>query len=344
MSYYFNIGGNNIQLYKFFIISLIFLVLFSISASFAVDDNATQITADFQNEDIIEADNRYDVLETTNRSAVSIDYSDFVNDNSTSIIPGKVTKRYNGVIEYCATFLDNESKPLENTIVYCGVDSILYGVNATTNSNGVALFLLPAQKGTHTLYLMNTVASDITSATVDVFDVLSGNKDYNLYFNSGKSYTVRVYGDDGKPVKANQKVAFTVNFKKYTVKTDKNGYAKLKINFQPGSYLVTAQYKDYLVANKIIVKPTLIPLTQFGAKNVGKTFKYKVKLLNTNGKVLKNKKVKVKFNKKTYTAKTNKKGIATFTLKTPLNPGIYNVVSSYGKAKATAQFYRYVIG
>lgn len=299
--------------------------------------------ADIQNEDIIEAENQNDVMKTSNQSTLSVDYSDVVHDNSSFIVPGKVTKRYNGMIEYSATFLDSDKKPLQNTVVYCGIDSVLLGVNATTDSKGVALFLLPTQKGNHTLYLMNTVASDITSDTVYVFDVLTGNKNFNLYFNSGKSYTVRVYGDDGKPVKANQKVTFTVNFKKHIVKTDKNGYAKLKINFQPGSYLVTAQYKDYMVANKIIVKPTVIPLTQFGSKQLGKTFKYKVKLLNNNGKLFKNKNVKVKFNKKTYVSKTNKKGIATFTLKTPSNPGLYNIVSSYGKAKATAQLYRYVI-
>lgn len=319
------------------------IVLFSITASFAVDENSTQMAADIQNEDIIQVENQNDVMKTSNQSTLSVDYSDVVHDNSSFIVPGKVTKRYNGMIEYSATFLDSDKKPLQNTVVYCGIDSVLLGVNATTDSKGVALFLLPTQKGNHTLYLMNTVASDITSDTVYVFDVLTGNKNFNLYFNSGKSYTVRVYGDDGKPVKANQKVTFTVNFKKHTVKTDKNGYAKLKINFQPGSYLVTAQYKDYMVANKIIVKPTVIPLTQFGSKQLGKTFKYKVKLLNNKGKLFKNKNVKVKFNKKTYVSKTNKKGIATFTLKTPSNPGLYNIVSSYGKAKATAQLYRYVI-
>ena len=319
------------------------IVLFSITASFAVDENSTQMAADIQNEDIIQVENQNDVMKTSNQSALSVDYSDVVHDNSSFIVPGKVTKRYNGMIEYSATFFDSDKKPLQNTVVYCGIDSVLLGVNATTDSKGVALFLLPTQKGNHTLYLMNTVASDITSDTVYVFDVLTGNKNFNLYFNSGKSYTVRVYGDDGKPVKANQKVTFTVNFKKHTVKTDKNGYAKLKINFQPGSYLVTAQYKDYMVANKIIVKPTVIPLTQFGSKQLGKTFKYKVKLLNNKGKLFKNKNVKVKFNKKTYVSKTNKKGIATFTLKTPSNPGLYNIVSSYGKAKATAQLYRYVI-
>lgn len=117
----------------------------------------------------------------------------------------------------------------------------------------------------------------------------------------------------------------------------------MKIDFQAGTYLVTAQYKNFLVANKIIVKLTVIPLTQFGAKKLSKTFKFKVKLLNNKGKILKNKKVKVKFNKKTYAAKTNKKGIATFTLKTPLKNGKFNVVSSYGKAKATSQFIKYSV-
>lgn len=320
-----------------------FSILISVSASFAVDENATDLAMDTQKEDIVKFSNQNEIVEASNESAVSADYSDNVNDNSSSIIPGNVVKRYNGAIEYYATFLDNESKPLKNTIVYCGVDSVLLGVNATTDSNGVALFLFPAKKGAHTLYLVNVVAPDVTSDKINVFDVLTGNKNYNLYFNSGKYYTVKVYGNDGKPVGANKKVTFTVNLKKHVVKTDKNGNAKLKINFQPGSYLVTAQYGYYIVANKIIVKPTLIPLTQFGAKKISKTFKYKVKLLNNNGKVFKNKKVKVKFNKKNYFAKTNKKGIATFTLKTPAKSGNYKLVASFGKAKATSLFQRYLI-
>ena len=315
---------------------MIFAVLLSVSVSFAADENSTDIISDSVDDGLISTSNGDD-------AALSVDYSDAVNDNSTSIKTGNVTKRYSNGVEYSATFLDEDGTPLKDTIVYCGVDSLFVGVNATTDSNGVALFLLPLNKGSHTLYLMNIVTSDIKSDTINVFDVLTGNKDCKVYFNSGKSYTVRVYGDDGKPVKANQKVTFTVNFKKHTIKTDKNGYAKLKINFQPGSYLVTAQYKDFLVVNKVIVKPTLIPLTQFGAKKLSKTFKFKVKLLDNKGKISKNKKVKVKFNKKTYTAKTNKKGIATFTLKTPLKTGKFNVVASYGKAKATAQLIRYAV-
>ena len=318
-------------------------VLLSVSVSFAADENATDLALNAQKDDIVDVSNQNEVVDTSNDSAVSADYSVDANVNTSSIIPGKVVKRYNGAVEYSATFLDGNGKPLQNTLVYCGLDSVLLGVNATTDSNGVALFLLPGKKGVHTLYLVNTVTPGITSDNITVFDVLSGNKNYNLYFNSGKYYTVKVYGNDGKPVGANKKVTFTVNLKKHIVKTDKKGNAKLKINFQPGSYLVTAQYGNFIVANKIIVKPTLIPLTQFGAKKIGKTFKFKVKLLNSKGKLFKNKKVKVNFNKKNYFAKTNQKGIATFTLKTPTKAGNYKLVSSYGKAKVTSLFQRYYI-
>lgn len=68
-------------------------------------------------------------------------------------------------------------------------------VNATTDENGRALFIMPAQKGNLTLCLFNPVSSDFEFDTVKIFDVLSGGKDYNLYFGSGKYYTVRVFDD-----------------------------------------------------------------------------------------------------------------------------------------------------
>ena len=55
---------------------------------------------DTQKEDIVEFSNQNEVVDATNESTVSVDYSDNVNDNSSSIIPGNVVKRYNGAIEY----------------------------------------------------------------------------------------------------------------------------------------------------------------------------------------------------------------------------------------------------
>ena len=64
-----------------------------------------------------------------------------------------------------------------------------------------------------------------------------------------------------------------------------------------------------------------------------KTFKYTVKLLNKNGKILKYKYVKVKFKGKTFKAKTNSKGIATFKLKSYSKVGKFTLTATYGSAK-----------
>lgn len=107
---------------------------------------------------------------------------------------------------------------------------------------------------------------------------------------------------------------------------------------KPGYYEFGVKYKDYVVVNTLYVKQVLKSLTSFSGKSFSSKFKYKVKYL---GKNKKNKKITVKFNKKTYKAKTNKKGIATFMLKTPKKSGNYKVVTSYKKSKITSVFSRY---
>lgn len=81
-----------------------FSILISVSASFAADENATDLVMDTQKEDIVEFSNQNEIVEASNESAVSADYSDNVNDNSSSIIPGNVVKRYNGLLSIMQLF------------------------------------------------------------------------------------------------------------------------------------------------------------------------------------------------------------------------------------------------
>ena len=260
-----------------------------------------------------------------------------------------------GVI-YEASFYESDGVPLKNTKVFCGVNSVSYGIDAITDSNGVAKFALNLGNGNYKLYLVNPVTEDVVSDDLKVFDVLTGGKNLNVYFNSGKYYTVRAFDNNGNPVSAGKKVTFLIEYnkinsktykvstvtKKYTVKTDNKGFAKLKVNFQPGTYAVLAKYGNYGVINSITVKPTLIHLTK--VHSIGKkTFKFKIKLLNNKGKILKNKKITVKFNKKTYKAKTNKKGIALFKIKAPKKTGYFNLVSKYKKATASTLLQQYKV-
>ena len=155
-------------------------------------------------------------------------------------------------------------------------------------------------------------------------------------FLSGKYYTVRAIGDDGKPVGKGEVVGFKVNGVEYLGITDSKGYAKLKINLDPKKYTITAQYRAYKVSNKIKVKQTLKLVKKTVSVKKGKKLVLKAKLKWSSGKAIKGKTIKFKFKGKTYKAKTNKKGIAKVTIKKKVTKKLkkgkkYTYSATYGK-------------
>lgn len=147
-------------------------------------------------------------------------------------------------------------------------------------------------------------------------------------YNGHDTFNVCVYGDNGKIANDGEIVIFKINEKTYKIKTDKKGYAKLKINLIPNTYKIITEYKGEKVVNNVIVKHVL------KAKNIkvkkAKIIKFKATLKSSNGKAIKNKKITFKINGKTYSSKTNKKGIATVSLKN-LKLGKHTVKSVYIK-------------
>ncbi len=152
------------------------------------------------------------------------------------------------------------------------------------------------------------------------------SKNLVKYYKQSKQFKVRVYGADGKPA-VGKFVNFTIGKHTYKVRTDKKGYATLKINMKPGKYTVIVKFEDVKVKNKITVKTTLI--TKNKSKKVKKSAKFKIKVLNSKGKAYKNQLVKVKFKGKTYKLKTNKKGIAIFKIPKKLKVGKYKIKTTY---------------
>ncbi len=303
--------------------------------AFAVDENTTQTVSEIDDE-VLEIDETSpDDLDATHDDAVSAETH---NTNTVQTIKmGEVTKRYNGAIQYKATFYDASGNPLKNTKVYFEVDDSS-DYESTTDSNGVALLTIFIKNGNHKIAALCTDPVGVEYDNIKVFDVVTGGKNINMYYDGGNTYKVRVFDNNGNPVKAGQKVTFAIGKKTYTRKTDKNGYAKLKIDSKPGLYEIGARYKDFVVKHTLYVKQVLKPLTSFSGKAVKSKIKFKVKFL---GKNKKNKKIKVKFNKKTYKAKTNRKGIAVFKLKTPKKVGTYKVTTSYKKTKVTSVYSKY---
>ena len=230
-----------------------------------------------------------------------------------SIITKVITRAYGSDYDYEAVFTDKLGKPLVNANVIFAVNGKEY--NVVTDENGVAR--LPGGTlgvGNHTIVAVNPVTGEKNYNTTEILPRLIENKDIDMDFADGSVYSVRVVGDDGKPVGAGVEVTMEVNSVTYKVKTDANGYANLAINLNPGTYTISVNYLGFKVSNNIVVKQTLSAKKTQKVKKSSKKNKIKAKVMFSNGKPVVGVKVTMKLKSKTFTAKTNAKGIAKFKL------------------------------
>ena len=189
--------------------------------------------------------------------------------------------------------------------------------------NGSASITVPGlSEGNHNVTVSYTgdgkyssVSKDTTlNVHVPVY-AITQNKNINVRYSATANYRVLIT-KDGKAVGAGETVSIRYNGKTYTVRTDSNGYATLKLNtkVKVKKYTITATYKGITVKNTVKVK-NIIKAKNKKVKKSRKVTKVRISLLKVNGKVLKNKKIKVKFRYKWYKVKTNKKGVGYFKVK-----------------------------
>ena len=150
-----------------------------------------------------------------------------------------------------------------------------------------------------------------------------------------KYYTITLKDSTGKAL-VGESVTFYFNGKTTTVKTDENGQAKLSINVATkGNYQIAVSYlgndkNNAVVAAKNIkvnVQATKATFAKATLK-VKKAKSVKFTLKDSKGKAIKGKKITIKVNGKTFSAKTNSKGVATIKVK----------VAKKGKFTAVAKF------
>jgi hypothetical protein len=235
--------------------------------------------------------------------------------NITTIKADNLTRGYNSQYDFQATFLDGDGKALADTNVKFVINGETYTVK--TNKDGIAqLTTSKLDVGTYNVTSINTVTGESTVNELNIVKRLIKNKDMTVDFLSGKYYVVQVIGDDGKPVGEGEIVDIYANTIHYVAKTDKDGYARLKINLNPKKYTFYAEYKSYKTNNnKVVVKQTLKLVKKTVKVKKGKKIVIKAKVKWSNGKPVKGKKLTLKFKGKKFKAKTNAKGIAKFTIK-----------------------------
>ena len=159
--------------------------------------------------------------------------------------------------------------------------------------------------------------------------------------STSKYFIISLVDANNVPL-VNKTVKFAVNGKTDSVVTNGSGVATVKVSYSTAgtryytfSFFGETGYSASIASAKVVVskKATKLTAPKKTFKATTKTKKVQVKL--TSGKtVLKNKKVTLKVKGVTYTAKTNKKGIATFKITKLTKKGTfkYNVKFAGDKA------------
>ena len=176
-----------------------------------------------------------------------------------------------------------------------------------------------------------TVAKDSTNITA------SG---VTATYKVNKYLVITLKDSHGNPL-ANSTVTVDLNGAKDYV-SDENGQVKVKVsNLVPKTYTAKIRFKgsdNYLGSDataKVVVKKANPKITASNKmfKTTTKTKKYTITLKDNTGKAIKNAKVYLKVNGKTYTAKTNSKGQATFKITKLNKKGTFNATISYKGSK-----------
>ena len=155
-------------------------------------------------------------------------------------------------------------------------------------------------------------------------------------YNSYKYLVTPILDSKGKPLK-NEAINITINGVTYSCKSNNDGNAMLTIRLKPKTYTATVAFagnEKYTPATqvvKVIVKKATPKITakKKTFKRKVKTKKYTVVLKDNNKNPMAKVKLTLKIKKKTYKAKTNKKGKATFKIKKLTKKGKYKAVIKY---------------
>ncbi|WP_407376507.1 lectin like domain-containing protein [Methanobrevibacter sp.] len=139
-------------------------------------------------------------------------------------------------------------------------------------------------------------------------------------YGKGDKLTITLKDTNGNVI-SDAPLSVKLNGKTSILVTDSNGRDSMNVNLVPKTYYAHISFEDngyYTSAHttvKITIKKATPKLTAKKKTFKTKSKKYTVTLKNNLGKAMKKVKVTVKVKGKTYTAKTNSKGKATFKLK-----------------------------
>jgi len=253
-----------------------------------------------------------------------------------------VTKIYADDKKFHKKFLKSNGKALANKKVKFKIKGKTY--TSKTDKNGEAsLSLSFLSKGTYNIISYNNDGLTKTNKikVVTSTSTYMVTNPYTFLKNDNKKIKVRLLNKYAYSAGKNHIIKFKIDGKTYTAKTNKNGYAELKLpSLSNGVHWVkytfdkSDSYKASSAKSKITIIPNKNPtFTVKSTKTFGQGAGTLFKLSLTSGNIpLTSQTVKITVNGDTYTKKTNNQGIISLPIN--LKVGTYKI--SYSN-KATSK-------
>lgn len=239
------------------------------------------------------------------------------------------------------TLKNNKNSPMKNTKLKITINDKTY--SKKTNDEGKILLAVNFDSGKYKVttsyegsdkYEKKSISNTITvKSTIKAGDV-------SKYYKNKKAYTATFLDCNGNVLKKT-KVKYQMDKTVKSGKTNSKGELSFKINSKPGAHVLYLKNTKTgeVVARSVTVKNTIQHYSYTMTRDA--MVSYSVKIVDGDGKALKNKKVTFTVANKKYSAKSDANGIATLVRN--FDVGSHLIKSSYGGQEIGYQFEVYPI-
>jgi len=166
-----------------------------------------------------------------------------------TLIAENLVKYFRNASQFHISLIDGAGKAVPNATITMNINGVFY--NRTTNANGTAKLNINLEPGEYVLTATDPLTGLEMSYNITVLPVLTAN-DINMTYLDGTQFKAKLVDSKGNAL-ANAQITFNINGVFYNRTTDENGTAKLNIKLMAGEYIITSQYENALVSNKITI-------------------------------------------------------------------------------------------
>ena len=174
-------------------------------------------------------------------------------ENTITVLPTlfaeDLVKYFRNESQFYIGLVDGKGNPLAGKNITMNINGVFY--NRTTNESGIAKLNINLNPGVYILTAIDPITGLQMSYNITVLPKLNAT-DLKMTYKDGSTFNASVVNGQGKPL-ANAEVRFNINGVFYTRYTNSQGIAKLNINLMPGEYIITSQYGQSTIANKITI-------------------------------------------------------------------------------------------